>query len=307
MRELFAGHPVAGLAKSPFVPSSPGAILSPPDNFGMEIHPSGVVYAPPLLGHFVGADTLAGILATGIAEEDRHVMLVDIGTNTEIALGNSERILVASCASGPAFEGSGVKCGTGAIPGAVRSVRIGEDGRVMFETIDALPPSGICGSGIIDAIARMRESGVLAESGHFTGPGQRFVIWPGDPPVFLDGEDIDAVKLAKAAISAGTRVVLEKYGARASDIRCLYLAGAFGASLDQVSACTIGMIPDLPPERIITAGNAAIEGAVRILVSEEVRLEGEAIPPIITHVSLEREPRFGDIFVEELVFDRWAV
>ncbi|MDD1719557.1 MAG: ASKHA domain-containing protein [Methanoregulaceae archaeon] len=305
MRELFAGHPVGSLARSPFVPQSGDEIQATPASLGIAMNPGGGVYAPPLLGHFVGSDTLAGILATGIAEGEELAMLVDIGTNTEIAFGNCRRILVASCASGPAFEGSGVKCGTGAIPGAVRSVYPSGDEEVGYETIDGQVPSGICGSGIIDAVALMRRSGIIGSSGHFTGPGGRFVISPGEKPVFLDGEDIDAIKLAKAAVSAGTRVILDRYGACPEDISRLYLAGAFGASLDQASAKEIGLIPDLPDNSISAAGNTAIEGAVMVLASAQARMNAESIRSLVEHVSLESEPRFEDYFIGGFAFERW--
>lgn len=307
MRELFAGHPVGSLARSPFVPSDSGALSVPPEAVGIRMNPAGRVYSPPLPGHFVGADTLAGILATGMGEDDPISMLVDIGTNTEIALGNRDRILVASAASGPAFEGSGVKCGTGAVPGAVRSVLFGATGTVECRTIGDLAPKGICGSGIIDAVAAMREAGIIGSDGRFAKPGVRFTISAADPPVYLDGEDIDAVKLAKAAVASGVEIVLREYGIGPGDIGTLYLAGAFGTSLDPERARAIGLIPDLPADRIRAAGNAAIEGASLMLVSAAARKRAEAINSIISHVSLERQPDFEDVFVRNLGFGRWGV
>jgi uncharacterized 2Fe-2S/4Fe-4S cluster protein (DUF4445 family) len=305
MRDLFAGYPVKTLGKAPYEPFSPGAVSRKAKDCGIGIHPLGDIYLPPVLGHFVGADMLAVILAVGMHNSSDISMAIDIGTNTEIAIGNRERILVTSCASGPAFEGSGVTCGTGAVEGAIAEVTINPDETVTYQTIGDKDPLGICGSGIVDALAGMLHYGIIDSSGKLTGGRERFVIADRNhlniSPIFLDGEDIDAVKLAKSAIYTGTRILLDTWGINTQDISSFFIAGAFGNSISPDNAAHIGLIPTLPPEQVIRAGNAAIEGASQMLLSMESRTEAEGIVRITRHVSLENSPDFEDLYIGGLV------
>jgi uncharacterized 2Fe-2S/4Fe-4S cluster protein (DUF4445 family) len=268
------------------------------------IHPEGHLYAPPVLGQFVGADMLAVLLAVGMHESEDVTMAVDIGTNTEIAVGNRDRILVTSCASGPAFEGSGVKCGTGAVNGAIEQVRILADGSVSCTTIGNEFPIGICGSGLVDTLSELLEQGLMDAAGKFTGGRTRFILSARDNEpdcaIFLDEEDIDAIKLAKAAIFTGVRTLLGRWGVLPDHLSKVYLAGAFGTSINPIHAERIGMIPPLPRDRIIQAGNAAIEGASMMLLSRSKRREAEKIVAITEHISLENEPGFEDTYIEGL-------
>jgi len=302
MRDLFLGRPVGGLGAFPFEPVSTGAENAAAGDLGIAIHPRGNVYALPLIRHFVGADTLALILATGMHRVEEACMAIDIGTNTEIALGNRDGILVTSCASGPAFEGSGIACGTGSVEGAIQRVAIGDGGEVSLGTIGDEPPVGICGSGLIGALAAFLERGIIDRAGRFTGGRERFTLAGGERAVYLDGRDLDNLKLAKAAVAAGARVLLGRAGVEPGDISRLFLAGAFGTYIDVGAANRIGMLPAVPHERVVKVGNASVEGAAMVLLSQESRAGGEELAPRIAHVALERDPAFQDLFVEELEF-----
>ncbi|HMA04744.1 MAG TPA: ASKHA domain-containing protein, partial [Methanomicrobiales archaeon] len=302
MRDLFLGRAVDRLGVFPFEPLSTSAVNTGASGLGIAIHPGGNVYALPLIGHFVGADTLALILATEMHEREEVTMAIDIGTNTEIALGNRDRILVTSCASGPAFEGSGIACGTGSVEGAIQRVEIAAGGRISSETIGDGPPVGICGSGLIDSLAGLLEHGIIDRTGKFTGGRERFTLAEGDPAVYLDGRDLDSLKLAKAAVAAGAKILLDRAGIGADSISRLFLAGAFGTYIDVAHAKRIGMLPDVPLEKVMKVGNASVEGAAMVLLSRECREKAEELAGRITHVSLEQDPSFQDRFVEELAF-----
>ena len=176
MRDLICGLPVHSLGRSPYESCHPGPIEVPAVDRKIMIHPAGHLYAPPVLGQFVGADMLAVLLAVGMHEREEVTMAIDIGTNTEIAIGNREKILVTSCASGPAFEGSGVKCGTGAVNGAIQQVHILPDESVSCTTIGNASPTGICGSGLVDTLAELLEHGFMDMAGKFTGGRKRFIL-----------------------------------------------------------------------------------------------------------------------------------
>ncbi|HUK93038.1 MAG TPA: ASKHA domain-containing protein, partial [Methanomicrobiales archaeon] len=257
MRDLFLGRPVGGLGGFPFEPVDTGAVDTVASELGIAIHPQGNIYALPLIGHFVGADTLALILATGMHAREEVSMAIDIGTNTEIAVGNRDGIRVTSCASGPAFEGSGIGCGTGSVEGAIQRLAIGPDGLVRYETIGDGPPVGICGSGLIDTVAELLEHGIIDPTGRFTGGRERFSLAAGERGVYLDGSDLDNLKLAKAAVAAGAAVLLGKAGMSAGSLSRLFLAGAFGTYIDIANARRIGMLPGIAPERVVKVGNAS--------------------------------------------------
>jgi uncharacterized 2Fe-2S/4Fe-4S cluster protein (DUF4445 family) len=306
MRDLFCGFPVQNLGQFPYVSSHPGEYGIPASDLKIRINSAGTLYAPPVLGHFVGPDMLAVLLAVGMHEREDFTMAIDIGTNTEIAVGNKEKILVTSCASGPAFEGSGIKCGTGAVNGAIQQVIMQPDGSVSYNTIGNFPPVGICGSGLVDILSGLLEHGFMDERGKLTAGKNPFILVPRDGKqgsgVYLDEEDIDAIKLAKAAVFTGVETVLKRWGITPHQISRLYLAGAFGTSIDPVSAERIGLIPPLPRNRVVQAGNAAIEGASMMLLSRSKRIEAGKIAEITEHISLENEPGFEDMYIEGLRF-----
>ena len=303
MRDIFIGHPVKSLGEAPFEPVSLSSVNTTAKDLGITINPNANVYALPLIGHFVGADTLAVILVTEMHKNSEITMAIDIGTNTEIAIGNKDKIIVTSCASGPAFEGAGVKCGVGAVEGAIQKVEITPDLKVKYETIGNVSPIGICGSGLIDALAHMLEKGIIDYTGKLSN-GNEFVLAENGKRIFLDGEDIDNLKLAKAAICVGSKILMKHYKVSVEDVKKLYLAGAFGTYINSEHALKIGMLPEIPPDRIEKVGNAAIEGATEVLVSEERRKEVEEISKKVKHIRLETEEDFHTMFVESLVFEK---
>lgn len=305
MRDLFIGHSVDGLGKAPFKPLSKAAVNKMAKDLEITINPSANIYALPLVGHFVGSDALSVILATEMYKSPAITIAIDIGTNTEIAIGNEDKIIVTSCASGPAFEGSGLKCGIGAVEGAIQNVEIGGDLKAKHETIGNMPPIGICGSGLIDALAQMLDRGVIDWTGKFCKGEKEFIIAEDGARIFLDGEDIDNLKLAKSAISVGAKVVMKHYGVNVKDIEKLYLAGAFGTYINPENALKIGMLPDISLEKIDKVGNAAVEGARQVLISQEKRKEAEEISKTIKHVRLEIEEDFQYKFMAELGFDKY--
>ena len=302
MRDLFLGHPVAPLGVFPFHPVSLKAESRRPEELGLRMNPEGNVYALPLIGGFVGADTVAGVLATDLHRSEGIGMLVDIGTNTEIVLGNRERMVATSCASGPAFEGSGIKCGVGAVSGAISRVEIDGSGRVSYETIDDLPPVGLCGSALIDVLAEMLGRGIREEGGKFTGGRTELVIARGEREIRIDGEDVDKLKLAKAAISTGIKVLLERYGIGVGEVEKVYLAGAFGTYIRVENAHRIGLLPGVPLSRVEKVGNAALEGARQALISVRRREEGERLAGRIEYLNLESESDLLYRLVGELSF-----
>ncbi|MEM3012656.1 MAG: ASKHA domain-containing protein [Candidatus Hadarchaeales archaeon] len=302
MRDLFLGHPVASLGVFPFKPLSLEAQNRRGVELGLEMNPGGNVYAMPLIGGFVGADTVAGILATDLHRKREVCMLMDIGTNTEIVLGNMEKMVATSCASGPAFEGSGIKCGVGAVSGAISRVEIDGSGRVSFETIDDLPPVGLCGSALIDALAEMLERGFMDETGKFTGERKEVKIAEGEREIKIDEEDVDKLKLAKAAIRVGVKVLLERYGIGEEDVERVYLAGAFGTYIRVEKAYRIGLLPCVPLGRVEKVGNAALEGARQVLVSAGRREEGEELARRVEYLNLESESDLMYRLVGELHF-----
>ncbi|MBS7650298.1 MAG: ASKHA domain-containing protein [Candidatus Bathyarchaeia archaeon] len=305
MRDLFIGHPVSQMGEAPFEPLSTSPVNKSAGELGLKVNRAANVYALPLIGHFVGADALAVILATEMHLSREVVMAIDIGTNTEIAVGCEDGIMVTSCASGPAFEGSGVKCGIGAVEGAIQSVEIAEDLKVKYETIGGAPPIGICGSGLIDLLAQMLDRGVIDWRGRFTSGRGRLIIVGDNGRIFIDGEDIDNLKLAKSAINVGAKALMKHYGVKVKDISRLYLAGAFGNYINPMNAVKIGMLPNIPLKKIVKVGNAAIEGAREVLVSQEKRNEAEKIPSKTRHLRLEVEEDFHDMFIQGLSFSRY--
>jgi uncharacterized 2Fe-2S/4Fe-4S cluster protein (DUF4445 family) len=261
----------------------------------LPVHPEARVYGLPLVGSHVGADAAACLLATGIAEGETLAALVDIGTNTEAFLGNRERLLAASCPAGPAFEGGGVSFGMPALEGAVERVRLGANGEVTLEVIGGEAPVGLCGSGLIDLLSELRRSGRMNAQGRLTDDSHAFALGHG---LSLSEADVNELAQAKGANAAGLRVLAETYGVSLQRIERLYLAGGFARHIDVDAARRVGLVPDLPAERIVKVGNAALLGASMTLLSRLRRSELEAVVRRVEHVRLETHPHFFDFFVE---------
>ena len=272
---------------------------------GLRIFPAANVYGGPLVGSHVGADVAADLLAVGMDEQEDVVMLVDVGTNTEVVVGNRHRMMVASCPAGPAFEGGQVTYGMPGYDGAVESVRF-TDEEVVTETIGGVRPQGICGSGLVDLLAGLRKTGKMNELGVFAnGEGEFF--FASEEGMSLSRADISALAQAKSANYAGQYIVLRNYGAPLEKITRLYLAGGFANYIDVGNAVDIGFIANLPLEKIVKVGNASLEGATIMLLSCTMRRKIEELVQGIEHVELETTPDFFDIFVEGCMFNPMAI
>lgn len=266
-------------------------------------HPEARVHALPLIASHVGADAAAALLATGLGSQRSGVRaLMDIGTNTEVVVGNASRLLAASCPAGPAFEGGGLGCGMPALDGAIERVRLGDDGRFAVEVIGEGPPLGLCGSGIVDLLAALLRSGRMNAQGRFDDEAGGRVVVDAAAGVALSEADVSELAQAKGANATGLRILLERYGVADRELEVLYLAGGFARHLDARAAREIGLIPDLPGERIVQVGNAALEGACIALLSVSRRRALEDLVARVEHVELETDPRFFDHFVEGCQF-----
>jgi uncharacterized 2Fe-2S/4Fe-4S cluster protein (DUF4445 family) len=270
---------------------------------GLPLHPQARVYGLPIISGHVGADAAACMLAVDLAHEDRLVAIMDIGTNTELILGNRHKILAASCPAGPAFEGGRISCGMPGLPGAIERVTRNADGSWRLGVIGESPAQGLCGSGLIDLLGELVEHGGMTSRGRFTS-GERQVVLtaPGAEPVIFTPGDASELAQAKGANVAGLRVVFDRFGARFDDVEVFYLAGGFGRHLNVTAAKRIGLIPDLADAKILQVGNAAIEGACLALVSRARRAELEQLVRRVTHCQLETHPHFFDYFVDGCQF-----
>ena len=272
--------------------------------FGLRVFPGANVYGGPLVGCHVGADVTADLLAIGMDEQEDVVMLVDVGTNTEVVVGNRHGMMAASCPAGPAFEGGEITYGMPGYEGAVESVEIGESG-VVCRTIGGVEPQGICGSGLVDLLAELRRTRMMNELGVFADGGSEFAFAP-EQGMSVSRADVSALAQAKSANFSGQRIVLRRYGVTPGEISKLYLAGGFANYVDAENAASIGFIADAPPERVEKVGNAALEGATLMLVSRGMREEAERIVGRIEHVELETTPDFFEVFVEGCMFKPMA-
>jgi uncharacterized 2Fe-2S/4Fe-4S cluster protein (DUF4445 family) len=309
MRDLFFGLDVQSLGQSPYRSTtetereigkrSGTSLLAPACDLGLEVHPTARAYGLPIIGSHVGADTAACLLAIDAPNEDRLIALMDIGTNTEIVIGNRHRMLAASCPAGPAFEGGKVSCGLPAFPGAIERLRLDNAGAVAYDVIGDGLPQGLCGSGLVDVLAELLRTGRMSRVGRIGS--ERFDI-DAEANIYLTEGDISQLAQAKAANAAGWRLITKAYGAAYDDIERLYLSGGFANHLDIAAAIHIGLIPPLPRERIQTIGNAAIEGATLALQSLTQRRAIEDFADGIEHFELETDVDFFDAFVEGCQF-----
>lgn len=267
----------------------------------LPIHPRARVYGAPIISGHVGADAAACMLAIDLAHEDRLVAVMDIGTNTELIVGNRHRILAASCPAGPAFEGGAIACGMPALEGAIEEVAVREDGTFRLGVIGNVAPEGICGSGLVDVLSELLRTGRMNEMGRFEDGNSRITLVP-EGDVFLLESDVNELAQAKGANVAGLHTVANRYGIEFDDIELFYLAGGFGRHLDIEASKRIGLIPSLAESKIVQAGNIAIEGATIALLSKTKRRELEELVRRVEHCRLETHPQFFDFFVEGCQF-----
>lgn len=271
----------------------------------LPIHPKARLYGAPVISGHVGADAAACMLAVDLAHEERLIAIMDIGTNTELIVGNKHRILAASCPAGPAFEGGAIACGMPALDGAIESVSIEEDGSIRLGVIGDIAPEGICGSGLVDALSELLRTGRMNDMGRFEDEAHRITLHRGKSPdedVFLLESDVNELAQAKGANVAGLHVVFSTYGIDFEDIEVFYLAGGFGRHLNVEASKRIGLVPNLDSSKIVQAGNTAIEGATIALLSKSKRQELEDLVKRVQHCRLETHPSFFNFFVEGCQF-----
>jgi uncharacterized 2Fe-2S/4Fe-4S cluster protein (DUF4445 family) len=269
----------------------------------LPIHPKARIYGLPIISGHVGADAAACMLAVDIANEERLVAIMDIGTNTELIVGNKRRILAASCPAGPAFEGGRVSCGMPGLPGAIERVTVRQDGSTDIQVIGDGPADGICGSGLVDLLSELLRTGQMNALGRFESGQDRILISSqGENEIYLSESDVNELAQAKGANVAGLRVAFNEYGIGFDDLDVFYLAGGFGRHLGVESSKRIGLIPDISDSKIRQVGNAAIEGACIALLSRTKRAELERLVKSVVHCRLETDPNFFDYFVEGCQF-----
>ncbi len=315
MHHLFLGLPVRQLGMAPYVPAESAALDVKARDVGLDLAPGAYVHLLPNVAGFVGADHLAMLLATGVAERDDVVLAMDIGTNTEVSLRARGKHFACSTASGPAFEGAHIRFGMRAAPGAIERVSIRGD-KVHFQTVGNEPPVGLCGSGILDLIAQLRHSGLISERGAFLAnapnahvrrgaQGFEFILTSGAEndgrEITFDRKDITEIQLAKGAMRAGVNILLKHAGVTEAEIDELIIAGAFGTYLDVQSGLDIGMFPPVARERIRQVGNAAGAGARMALLSLAERARAVRIAQQIQYVELTSEPDFQGEFAHALM------
>ena len=302
MQYLFAGRDVRPFGAYPFDPPELGGSTLRGAELGWRGLEDCTVRLLPLLGGFIGGDLTAGIFARGLHRSERLQVLVDLGTNAEIIAGNREGLLCASTAAGPAFEGARIQMGMRAEPGAIYQVRR-EGTALRCQTIGHATPRGICGSGLVDAIAAGLDAGLILPSGRITDRSFEIAL---AAPVVLHQCDIRELQLAKGAISAGIEILLEMLGARTGDVETVHLCGAFGNCIVPESARRIGML-NFAPERVTPAGNTSLHGAKQILLAGDAGFaECEAIRAMTAHVALNAHAGFMELYAEQMGFPACA-
>ena len=281
------------------------ALNVPAHELGIRINPNANIYSGPLIASHIGSDVAADLLTVGIDEEEDRVMLIDIGTNTEIVAGNRDNLFAASCPAGPAFEGGAVTYAMPGYDGAVERLKIIDPSsdELQLTTIGNIDPSGICGSGLIDLLAELRRHEIMNELGSFNDGSNEYTFHP-ENRLSLSRADISALAQAKAANYCGQNIVLETVGGGLTDYSRLYLAGGFANYINIENAVNIGFIPDMPMKRIHKVGNASLQGATIMLINAEKRAAIEDLVRTITHIELETNPNFFDHFVEGCQFKK---
>lgn len=313
MTQLFWGLTPAYIREEPYIPTANHFPPWSARDAGIDINPLSPVYSAPCIASYVGGDIVAGVLASKMHGNPEISLFMDIGTNGEIVVGNNEWLMTAACSAGPCFEGSGIRCGMRATHGAVESIQFDAAGFVSsLGVIGDVPPLGICGSGMIDAVSGMFLGGIIDQRGKFVkgiktdgikpGPeGLEYILYrDGDREIVLTEVDIENILRAKAAIYAGVSLLIKEVGLPLASIERVYIAGGFGNYLDIGKGIILGMLPDLPEEKFTFLGNTSIAGAYLTLMSEDMRKEAADIASKMTYVELSVSGRFMDEYMSAL-------
>ncbi|MBC7327120.1 DUF4445 domain-containing protein [bacterium] len=328
MTHLFLGVDARNLAFSPYVPAFSRMVKTRARTVGLNICPDAWVYVLPNIAGFVGADTVGVILATGLYRKNKVYIALDVGTNGEMAIGSKEGIIVCSTAAGPAFEGAHIRFGMHATPGAINRVYI-IDNDVKISTINGEAPRGICGSGLLDAVAEMFKAGIIDSTGRMlneeeakflpsclrerlrTCEGERcFVLSPRGEnalgeDIYISQRDVRELQLAKGAMRAGIEILLKKWGIGLDELAGVFLAGAFGNYIRKESAVAVGLLPPLPLNKIYMVGNAAGRGAMMALASPRYLRKAEEIARKCRYIELSALPEFTNHFMDAMSFPEY--
>jgi len=323
MHHIFLNLDPQYLGRSPFSSGIHHSIDVKARDLGLKISPGAYVHILPVEASFVGADNVGVLIAEEPYHQDDMVLIIDVGTNGELILGNRDRLIASSCATGPAFEGAGIKYGLRAAPGAIEKIRIDPDTRdVRFKVVGeenwntGSGARGICGSGIIDAVAQLFAAGIIDKTGRFstdldcprlraTEDGPAFVIaWAGETSIDQDivvcQQDIRNLQLAKGAMYAGAKIMMRHLGVERLDK--IIMAGAFGSYIDKESAAIIGLFPDCTQQNVFAVGNAAGAGARIALLNVDKRVEAVEMACQVEYIELAAEPTFGKVFSQAMWF-----
>lgn len=295
MQLIFSGCDVSPLSMYPFHTTELGMKNFTPEELGWKFLQRAQIHFYPSIGSFVGSDILAGIAATSLHLKEKYTALIDLGTNGEIVIGNRHRIVCASTAAGPAFEGASISMGMRAVTGAISSVTLHE-GKIETTVIGNTSPKGICGSALIDAVALFRKLDLIGMFGEINSGDERILI---SGNVSLTRKDINEFQLAKAAIAAGLTILSGKLEIQLTDIHEIYIAGGFGNYINLTNVVATGMI-EIPEEKIHKMGNTALIGAKMFLFENSEMIQDILSKTI--HVNLEGDPNFQDIYVEKMLF-----
>ena len=327
MQQIFCGVDPSPLGEVPFVPAAGRGLACPAAELGIDIHPRGNVYVMPIIGGFVGGDTVAGIVASGLADADKPTLLVDIGTNGEIALWANGKLSAASTAAGPAFEGARISCGMRGCAGAIEKVVV-EEGRLRINVIGNKAPAGLCGSGLIDVAAELLRHGIVTPQGRLLSRDQ---LPSGVPPdlanyvvlhkgqaafllaspiiaaderlLLLTQRDVRELQLATGAIRAGIVILLQRAGLEPNDLDRILMGGGFGNFIRRSNAQRIGLLPSkIEHHRIRYMGNTSLAGARLVALSRRARDAAEQIARRTEHVDLSSDAAFHREFAEAMCF-----
>lgn len=315
---MFLGLSPEPLSHAPFVPTVSRWVSTFARNLRaraeLAVNPGCRINIPPSVGGFVGADTVAGMLATGMHERDELSLFIDIGTNGEIVIGNRKGLICASVAAGPAFESAHLSHGRMSQHGIINKVMLTDSGEVLYETIGGAAPFGLCGSGVIDALAEFTRHGIINSRGAFTDNGRWpqlkgdvFILAPKQKtatfsPISISRKDIEEAQKAKSALQTGVSLIIREMGVKPEDIRKVYISGSFGIYIDIDNAKAIGMIPDFPWAKFEYIKNSAGIGARLILLSGKARESAKKIPSMTRHINLVNQADFINLFIDHMHF-----
>jgi len=326
MQHLLLSLPPMGIAEAPFLPVVTDGMIVKSADVGLKLHPEARLYVMPVKSGYIGGDLISDILTSSVAEHGEIVLGLDLGTNGEIFLGNNRRLLTCSAAAGPALEGARISSGMIAKTGAIEGVRL-EDGQLQYRVIGNVKPRGMCGSGLVDLVAVLLHCGIVDHEGSIRrsrrkwagelssrvvkrrAGGHNFLIASAEEsydqkPIYLTQGDVREVQLAKGAVAAGIKTLMDEMGIGAKDIDYVYLAGALGNYVDPLSALRIGLLPSINPEIITSLGNAASSGASMVLLSKKHWRMARDLIDFIEHVELSFRHDFNEYFVEQMDFPK---